>query len=723
MQSAEGDTRLARAVLALHSKDASLFPGDLFSFVFAKLNDEEALRAAVEDAGDALFNKKQRSLLRTALKGLRTETERSCKLHPSLDSDCMALVEQLVASRRAAAEYEAARVALEAELGVPLMVVGSVATGLHLPGSDLDLCLPEGASLEEAARRVRTACVEARVPVLKATRCRVECDLSAASGGSVRKAAALVQLVERNRGARELALLVKQWSRLRGLSNSAAFGVNSYAWAVAVVAFLEGREKSAEQQPLGRLLVECFGWLRAIDWKSQCVSVGGLRPKPPEMVRSGTPLAMCVQDPVFAGENCTRTVTEESLQSLLAEFVRAECMLRGAAPLAEVLAAPESKRAVLNAKWLKLYVEPQSASAAAAAAASLQQQPRLKTVEFLQTRGLDALVSKYSLVAKRHAAFPNLVQLSYQLSVSPMASPIVAECRGLIVDEQRDWAVVSYPFGKFFNWGEPKCARIDWASAQVYPKLDGSIMTMYRHGGVWHVASQRRPDGAGSFDDGRQEGAAVSLADTFWKVFGDRSLPQCNGRFCYMFEMCLKAHPVIVEHTKDSVTLIGLRSLETLQEVRIEDAGDLVPRDWPRIAALQVAEPASARLVTEMARALSSLAAEGFVVVDGAFQRAKFKAPTYVQVALLKCEPKALPAVVSRRLLALTLAGETDEMALYFPQHAKELERLKKLVRRLQETYAEDKQLVQRFRSSKCATFGEFLTSLPIREVEALLHL
>jgi hypothetical protein len=137
--------------------------------VFAKLEDPSgglALRQAAEGGGDALFNKKQRALLRTALKALRSDTE-CCALHLDLDRDCATLVEQLVAGRRGEGEYEAARAELEAALGVPLTVVGSVATGLHLPGSDLDLCLPEGAALEQAAKRLGAACVDARVPVFK----------------------------------------------------------------------------------------------------------------------------------------------------------------------------------------------------------------------------------------------------------------------------------------------------------------------------------------------------------------------------------------------------------------------------------------------------------------------------------------------------------------------------------------------------------------------------
>ena len=55
-----------------------------------------------------------------------------------------------------------------------------------------------------------------------------------------------------------------------------------------------------------------------------------------------------------------------------------------------------------------------------------------------------------------------------------MGSPLVAECRGIILDEQDDWRVVSYPFDKFFNYNESKAAVLDWSQGvDVYEKLDG----------------------------------------------------------------------------------------------------------------------------------------------------------------------------------------------------------------------------------------------------------
>ena len=50
---------------------------------------------------------------------------------------------------------------------------------------------------------------------------------------------------------------------------------------------------------------------------------------------------------------------------------------------------------------------------------------------------LERLVSRHKLIAKKHPKFPALVQLSYNQLESSMASPVVQECRGLILERDR----------------------------------------------------------------------------------------------------------------------------------------------------------------------------------------------------------------------------------------------------------------------------------------------
>src|SRR5688572_22229350 len=118
-----------------------------------------------------------------------------------------------------------------------------------------------------------------------------------------------------------------------------------------------------------------------------------------------------------------------------------------------------------------------------------------------------------------------------------MHEPVVQECRGLIVDEAEAWRVVCRAYDKFFNVGEPNAAAIDWATARVYDKLDGSLMTLYGYRGKWHVASSGLPDAAGVAHD-----SGVTFADLFrrmWSQLGYRwpGEPDAGAGRCFMFEL------------------------------------------------------------------------------------------------------------------------------------------------------------------------------------------
>lgn len=69
------------------------------------------------------------------------------------------------------------------------------------------------------------------------------------------------------------------------------------------------------------------------------------------------------------------------------------------------------------------------------------------------------------------------VCFKYNQIKSDMGLRIPKEARGLILDRQNDWEVVSYALPKFFNAAENEAATIDWESAEVFEKMDGSCVS------------------------------------------------------------------------------------------------------------------------------------------------------------------------------------------------------------------------------------------------------
>lgn len=75
----------------------------------------------------------------------------------------------------------------------------------------------------------------------------------------------------------------------------------------------------------------------------------------------------------------------------------------------------------------------------------------------------------------------------YNQLTSDFNNLIVRECRGLILRES-DYSIVCHPFDKFGNAGESYCPDIDWESASVQQKVDGSLMKVWFDKG-WHIST------------------------------------------------------------------------------------------------------------------------------------------------------------------------------------------------------------------------------------------
>lgn len=277
----------------------------------------------------------------------------------------------------------------------------------------------------------------------------------------------------------------------------------------------------------------------------------------------------------------------------------------------------------------------------------------LLVIDYLKQNGLEALMSTYHISAKRHGTYPNLVLLKYDQIDSPMGEKIVQECRGLILDETNNWIPVCFPYSKFFNVEEGHAAQIDWNSAKVLEKLDGSIISLYFYNGKWHVSTSGTPDANAPVNKEN-----LLFVDLFWSVWKELeySMP-INSNVCYMFELMTKENRIVVPHAKNRLVLHGARDMQTLKELKPQFIA--ANHGWECVKAFPLRTLEDVLVASKL---LNPMECEGYVVCDTNFNRVKIKSPQYVALHHIKSN------LSNRRMLEIILANEGAEFLSYFPE-------------------------------------------------------
>lgn len=270
---------------------------------------------------------------------------------------------------------------------------------------------------------------------------------------------------------------------------------------------------------------------------------------------------------------------------------------------------------------------------------------------------IQELADKFAIKTTRHKEYPNLVLFKYNQIDSPFAEPLVRECRGIILDENNDWNVVSFPFTKFFNYGEGHAAEIDWNSARVMEKVDGSLSTIYYYDGAWRVATSGTPDASGKVND-----FGFSFHELFWKTFEKYTvdLSSLPKNHCFIFELTSQYNRIVVRHAEPSLTLLGARNIDTLQELTVEEASKFLPT----IPAVRTYLLNSFEEILETFPSINPLSQEGYVIVDKSFNRVKCKSPAYVSLHHM-----AGGLASNKGLLQIVVNGEIEEIIASFPEY------------------------------------------------------
>ncbi len=307
---------------------------------------------------------------------------------------------------------------------------------------------------------------------------------------------------------------------------------------------------------------------------------------------------------------------------------------------------------------------------------------------YLRTNSVDQLINKYKIIVKKHPKYPNLLHFKYNMIDSPMGESIVQDCRGIILDRSKKWEIVAFPFRKFFNVGEGHAAKIDWASATVLEKIDGSLCYTYFYDNQWHVATSGTPDAGGKVGD-----HGLTFKELFWNTFKKEgfSHPPNRGNITWIFELTSPLNRIVVNHSDDNLWLLGWRDNITL----VEYGPHFLPNKQEVVASKNNwARSFNLKTIDEIAASFQNIEPskqEGYVVVDKYSNRVKIKHPGYVAIHAMK------DGFSTRNAVNLVRSGESTELLSYFPEFSNTIFDIKnkyeKLIEDIESTYSSIKTL------------------------------
>lgn len=291
----------------------------------------------------------------------------------------------------------------------------------------------------------------------------------------------------------------------------------------------------------------------------------------------------------------------------------------------------------------------------------------LQIQKFIRTYGLDAAVDTFKLKMRHYG---HKVHLKYDQLESSYANPEVQECRGLILDAIT-WDVISLSFFKFFNIQEGYAHPIDWNTAIIYEKLDGSLMQVYYdfHKSEWCVGTTGTAEGEGEVNNKQ----GLTFARLFWETAYKYDFPITNAmskKYTYVFELTSPYNIVVKPHGVASITLLAIRDNETLKELSYDE---LIKES--KYMGVPLAKTFSFKNMSfeEISKTLETMpwSEEGYVVCDANFNRVKIKNPAYVAVHHLKGK------MAEHHIMSVIKTNELDEFIATFPDRKEELLRLK----------------------------------------------
>lgn len=283
----------------------------------------------------------------------------------------------------------------------------------------------------------------------------------------------------------------------------------------------------------------------------------------------------------------------------------------------------------------------------------------MQVIKYLKEHGAAKLTEEFAISVKQ---VDDLLVLNYNQIESPKTHPLVIECRSLILDT--DFNIVSRSFDRFFNYGEALnvVTEIDFTKAECFEKVDGSLIKLYNHKGVWHAATKGTAyaESASGYGPTFKSLVLKALDCQDEKEFQELLSAKLSPENTYIFELTCVENRVVKRYEGYTLHYLACRENAT-GEYHDEEMA-------VRAIGARIIDKFRFDTVGECihtARTLKNLD-EGYVVYVDGVPVSKIKSPAYLAVHAIRGE-----GLTPKRIMQLVLVNEQDEYLTYFPEDEK----------------------------------------------------
>lgn len=301
--------------------------------------------------------------------------------------------------------------------------------------------------------------------------------------------------------------------------------------------------------------------------------------------------------------------------------------------------------------------------------------------------------SPYCITVKQcpDEKYSELYMLSYDQIKSTLRNPVVRACRGtvIVVKDNKDPHIACGPFFKFFNYGED-ADTIDWQTASVQEKVDGSLIKCFYFkdkwfwvtNNSWNIEMKLPTDIVSSYNEPETDGAKTFSDLIFYAILKNLrtatalELKEFNAlpkNYTYMFELVSPKNRIVCDQPETNLIFLGVRDNITHKEISILDTykfKGLCLFKRVRVFGLKNMDE-----VLDVCKSYKDNLHEGFVICDSNFNRIKIKCDRYMELKGLKGNI----GFTKDRLLQAILDDSIDDVIGVFPELQKEVNQLKEI--------------------------------------------